>query len=550
MARTSRRNAENIAAQETGSIYCTAIYARLSNEDGDMDTLENQLDLLKSYVGGQDDMKLAKVFFDNGYSGTNFERPQFMQMMEAVKRGDVNCIVVKDLSRLGRNYIETGDYIEKVFPFLKVRFVAVTDGFDTDNGDTADGMIVSVKNLVNDVYAKDISRKIITSFRTKQKRGEYIGLVAPYGYLKDKEDKHRFVVDEVTAPNVRLIYQLKKEGYGDDRIARALNERNIPSPRRYRYQIGVTKSDRYAASLWGRNAIHTILTNPAYLGHMVQGKERQELCNNIPKHLTDKEEWIIVENCHEAIIDQQTFDEVQEIIKEKSRVQREKREKSRADTIKEENYLKGYLECGCCGTGINLSQVIRKKQAVRHYYCRGYKQWREPFCSNKYRVDKHVLEKAVLETIRQTVFNMQDIEHDKLIRRDNNGREKNSRRLGELALKKKQINRYMADLYVDYEEGLLDSHDYSVMKDKYQTEYDNADLEEKAIISNMKDEDASAAAGDKLSELLKKYRKVKKLNRGMVECFIENVIVYDKEHFKIIIKGTDAIFESLKGVVQ
>ena len=139
MARTSRRNAENIVAQETGSIYRTAIYARLSNEDGDMDTLENQLDLLKSYVGGQDDMTLSKVFFDNGYSGTNFERPQFMQMMEAVKRGDVNCIVVKDLSRLGRNYIETGDYIEKVFPFLKVRFVAVTDGFYTDNGGTGEG---------------------------------------------------------------------------------------------------------------------------------------------------------------------------------------------------------------------------------------------------------------------------------------------------------------------------------------------------------------------------------------------------------------------------
>lgn len=550
MARTSRRNVVQTAAQETAGIYRTAIYARLSNEDGDMDTLENQLDLLKSYVAGQDDMKLSKVFSDNGYSGTNFERPQFMQMMESVKCGDVNCIVVKDLSRLGRNYIETGDYIEKVFPFLKVRFVAVTDGFDTDHGDTADGMIVSVKNLVNDVYAKDISRKIITAFRTKQKRGEYIGLVAPYGYLKDKEDKHRFVVDETTAPNVRLIYRLKKEGYGDDRIARALNERNIPSPRRYRYQIGVTKSDRYAASLWGRNAVHTILTNPAYLGHMVQGKEKQELCNNIPKHLTDKKDWIIVENCHEAIIDRQTFDEVQEIIRENSRIQREKREKSKAGAIKEENYLKSYLECGCCGTGINLSQLVRDGKAVRQYYCRGYQQWRELFCTNKYRVDKHMLEQAVLETIRQTVFNMQDIEHDKPIRQDGSGRERESQRLNELALKKKQVNRYMADLYADYEEGLLDSHDYSVMKNKYQTEYDNADMEEKSIISSMGNEDDKAGESKRLSELLKKYRKVKKLNRSMVECFIEKVIVYDKEHFKIIVKGTDAIFESLKGVAE
>jgi len=177
-------------------IYRTGIYARLSSEDKEEDTLENQIYLLKSHVESQADMLLTDTYVDNGFSGTNFQRPQFIRMMEDVKSGKINCIVVKDLSRLGRDYIETGNYIENVFPFLNVRFLSVTDGFDTVNGDGAEAMVVSFKNLVNDVYAKDISRKIISAFRTKQRSGEYIGLVAPYGYLKSKENKNKFVIDE------------------------------------------------------------------------------------------------------------------------------------------------------------------------------------------------------------------------------------------------------------------------------------------------------------------------------------------------------------------
>lgn len=177
-------------------IYRTGIYARLSSEDKEEDTLENQIYLLKSHVESQADMLLTDTYVDNGFSGTNFQRPQFIRMMEDVKSGKINCIVVKDLSRLGRDYIETGNYIENVFPFLNVRFLSVTDGFDTVNGDGAEAMVVSFKNLVNDVYSKDISRKIISAFRTKQRSGEYIGLVAPYGYLKSKENKNKFVIDE------------------------------------------------------------------------------------------------------------------------------------------------------------------------------------------------------------------------------------------------------------------------------------------------------------------------------------------------------------------
>ena len=300
-------------------IYCTGIYARLSSEDKEEDTLENQIYLLKSHVESQTDMLLTDTYVDNGFSGTNFQRPQFIRMMEDVKNGKINCIVVKDLSRLGRDYIETGNYIENVFPFLNVRFVSVTDGFDTVNGDGVEAMVVSFKNLVNDVYAKDISRKIISAFRTKQRNGEYIGLVAPFGYLKSQENKNKFVVDEQTAPVVKMIFKWYADGRGLDYITRTLNEMDIDCPRKYRHRIGITISDRYKDSRWGRSAVKTILTNRAYIGDMVQGKVKQELCNNVCRQYVDKEEWIIVENTHEAVIERDLFFHVQELIEKKSR---------------------------------------------------------------------------------------------------------------------------------------------------------------------------------------------------------------------------------------
>ena len=384
MARKSRvaGNVNDTIPAKKG-IYRTGIYARLSSEDKEEDTLENQIYLLKSHVEGQTDMVLADTYVDNGFSGTNFQRPQFIRMMEDVKSGKINCIVVKDLSRLGRDYIETGNYIENVFPFLNVRFVSVTDGFDTVNGDGAEAMVVSFKNLVNDVYAKDISRKIISAFRTKQRNGEYIGLVAPYGYLKSKENKNKFVIDEQTAPVVKMIFKWYADGRGLDYITRTLNEMDIDCPRKYRHRIGITISDRYKDSRWGRSAVKTILTNRAYIGDMVQGKVKQELCNNVCRQYVDKEEWIIVENTHEAVIERELFFNVQKLIEEKSREQAEKREKSGIRGHKEENYLKGYLRCGCCGKSFNLSQTMRAGKITRQYYCSGYQTLRSAFCTNK-----------------------------------------------------------------------------------------------------------------------------------------------------------------------
>lgn len=546
MARKSRiaENAMSIISAKEGA-YKTAVYARLSTEDLDEDTLDNQIYLLKSFVGEKSDMVLVDIYADNGFSGTNFERPEFTRLMNDVKTGKVNCIVVKDLSRLGRNYIETGNLIENVFPFLNVRFIAVTDNFDTNEGGGVENMVASFKNLVNDVYAKDISRKIITAFRTKQKNGEYIGLVAPYGYLKSAENKNKFVIDEKTAPAVKKIFELYAGGYGLDRIARIMNESDYDCPRKYRYSIGITKSDRYKNSKWGRTTINTILTNRAYIGDMVQGKVKQELCNNIVMHYTNKDDWIVVEGTHEAIIERNLFFEVQDILEKKKTEQAVRRKNSKSREYKEENLLKGRIKCGCCGKSMNLAQNVRGNSISRSYYCSGYKELREAVCTNKNRINKSSVESKVLESIKKCIFNNIDESSLSLEIADKNTQDI-KKRMVQIERAIRQTNSKIADLYKDVSDGLIDENDYLLMKTKFLNDKKQLEREEKLLSDNMK-KTSDSAGKLRAADYLKKCKKAKKLDRKMVESFIELVTINDDKSIEITFSCCDEILRKLEG---
>lgn len=546
MARKSRiaENAMSIISAKEGA-YKTAVYVRLSTEDLDEDTLDNQIYLLKSFVGEKTDMVLVDIYADNGFSGTNFERPEFTRLMNDVKTGKVNCIVVKDLSRLGRNYIETGNLIENVFPFLNVRFIAVTDNFDTNEGGGVENMVASFKNLVNDVYAKDISRKIITAFRTKQKNGEYIGLVAPYGYLKSAENKNKFVIDEKTAPAVKKIFELYAGGYGLDRIARIMNESDYDCPRKYRYSIGITKSDRYKNSKWGRTTINTILTNRAYIGDMVQGKVKQELCNNIVMHYTNKDDWIVVEGTHEAIIERNLFFEVQDILEKKKTEQAVRRKNSKSREYKEENLLKGRIKCGCCGKSMNLAQNVRGNSISRIYYCSGYKELREAVCTNKNRINKSSVESKVLESIKKCIFNNIDESSLSLEIADKNTQDF-KKRMVQIERAIRQTNSKIADLYKDVSDGLIDENDYLLMKTKFLNDKKQLEREEKLLSDNMK-KTSDSAGKLRAADYLKKCKKAKKLDRKMVESFIELVTINDDKSIEITFSCCDEILRKLEG---
>ena len=355
MARVSRKRKSLPGAAAASRIWRTALYVRLSVEDNgkDADSIENQIALLESYVFGCPDLSKAGLFVDNGYTGTNFHRPQFQQMMEAVQAGVIDCIVVKDLSRLGRNYIETSQFIEKICPFYGLRFIAVNDGFDTAAVTDTAQLSMALSNIVNDYYAKDISRKVTSALQTKMEQGDYIGNYAPHGYCKDPENKNHLVIDPETAPVIRQIFQWRSEGVSYMGINRRLNEAGIPSPGQYRLEHGIeTNNNRKERPvLWNKHMVTEILKNVVYIGHLAQKKGSQCLYAGIPYHITSEDEWIVVEHTHEPIIGAELFETVQKI-------NRESAERSKANSGKyaylprEKNIFGKKLTCAECGAVI------------------------------------------------------------------------------------------------------------------------------------------------------------------------------------------------------
>ncbi len=319
MARISRKAiilGQTAEMQIQTSMYNVAAYVRLSVEDGSSEkhpeSIAMQRYLLEAYIEKQPDMKLYQVYCDSGESGTNFERPAFIRMMEDVRKQKVNCIVVKDLSRFGRNYVETGYYLETILPSLKVRFVALNDQYDSQKGECGEELVFSLKNLINDLYAKDISQEIHSALSIKQKKGDFIGSLAPYGYQRSMEDKHKLEVDPEAALVVQEIFKKRYAGESFLQIAKWLDNRGIPSPSFYQYQKG-HKKIKPTASVWRAQTIKHIISNPVYLGHMAQGRTKKSLCDGISKTKISREGWIVVKNTHKALISQEVFDQVQTI---------------------------------------------------------------------------------------------------------------------------------------------------------------------------------------------------------------------------------------------
>ena len=324
MARVSRRTNKIAPVQsaEAIKIWNTALYGRLSvmetRDRKDSESLETQMELLSNYIRGKAQFHLIGCYRDNGETGTNFQRPDFMRMMEDIRAGKINCIIVKDLSRFGRDFLETGNFLERILPFLGVRFISINDNYDSENADSGDILSVALRNLMNDIYAKDISAKVYSALDTKKRKGEFIGNFAAYGYMKSPEDKHKLIIDEEAAPVVRRIFQMKDDGMGINAIARTLTAEGIPNPSNHRYRQGVIFTERFAENApWGMQTVKNILLNPVYLGHMVQGKKITKLHENQPQKRMSPSEWITVENTHPAIIEQTQFDRVQTLLAEK-----------------------------------------------------------------------------------------------------------------------------------------------------------------------------------------------------------------------------------------
>ena len=417
MARKSRK--DQIRAENSGQAavavpskplpspaptYLAVGYARLSifetRDRADSEALQNQKELLRQYIVNAPELQLVGIFEDNGQTGTNFDRAGFETMMETVRSGRANCIVVKDLSRFGRDYVEAGNYLEHIFPFMGVRFISISDGYDSADATTADCLTVALKNMVNQMYSKDISRKSGSVLREKMRRGEFIGAFASYGYRKDPADGHRIVIDPEAAGVVREIFRRKLEGQSDTAITRWLNTAGVPSPGCYRYQKGIILDKRFARyKPWIVKSVKNILRNEVYLGCMVQGRRRSEFYAGRPDKRLPRDEWTVVENTHEPIISREDFDAVQAICAEKNAAYHARLGKY--DYLgKSENILKGLVYCSDCGRPmVRYKQVSHGKRVSYYYQCPSYAAMLEKSgCSYKF-----LREDLLLDSLEQVI---------------------------------------------------------------------------------------------------------------------------------------------------
>ncbi len=405
----------------------------------------------------------------------DFKRDGFERMMGDVKAGKIDCIIVKDLSRFGRNYIETGEYLEKLFPFLGIRFIAVNDGIDTIEQGAFDHLTLHLKNLVNDVYSRDISAKICPVLRGKQERGEFIGTWAAYGYRKSVEDKHRLVIDEKTAPVVKDIFAWGAEGVSYQNIVRKLMARGIPSPSQYRYEQGIMKNERFANMSWQIEAIKLITANEVYLGHTVQGRKQESLFQGQKQRKLPKEEWCVVKNTHKAIIDQLTFEQVQKINTARKQ-EHQSKQGCFCGLVNTENILKGLVYCGSCGRKLSRYKSVRENKRKSPGFHAGYRyicpsHAADPIhCTFRGIREKELLG-AVLETIRVQVQLVEDLERQMY---KSGGKKRVEQEEGQLEWQIRQaeaelgkVRRHKESLYDAYADHLMGEQDYIYAQARY-----------------------------------------------------------------------------------
>ncbi len=362
MARKSRKNvaALDTPKQPAMKVWRAALYIRLSVEFNGKrgDSLETQRQIMEAYIALCPDIEVAEIYTDNGTTGRTFEREAFQRMLADVEAGKINCIMVKDLSRLGRNTIDTGYYIEKYFPLHGVRFIAVNDQFDSeDSENSGNHLIVPLKNMINEAYAADISKKVRSQLNQAMHDGEFIGGRPPYGYRKDPENCHHLLVNEDTAPIVRQIFQWIADGVALNEVVKRLNTSGVLSPGAYQASVGLVKSKRLiGGGNWNAWSIHKIVADEIYTGDMVQGKHTSVGHKQI---VTKPEDWIVVRNTHEPLVSRELFDKVQAI--------RQAAAKKYMQNGKEPytpNILRGRVFCGHCGKNLH-----RQKSEKYFYRC-------------------------------------------------------------------------------------------------------------------------------------------------------------------------------------
>lgn len=519
-------------SKTTSIIWYIALYIRLSREDGNdvSVSVDNQLKELNTYLENFEGMyEVVDTYIDDGYTGTDSERENFQRMLGDVKAKRVNCVIVRDPSRLSRNYLEAGMYMEQLFVQLNVRFISLSlPALDSyKNPEAMNSIAVPIQNVINDDFCRQTSQKIRGVFNMKRSRGEFIGAFAPYGYSKSPEDKNSLIVDDEATDIVKKIFQwFVYEGMSKNGIVKKLNALGILNPTAYKNSKGLKYHCRTGSNndgMWSARTITSILCNEVYIGNMVQGRQRIKSYKVHEAVQVPQEEWFVVENTHEAIIEKETFDRAQEL---------QRRDTRTAPKSKTLTLFAGFLKCADCGKAMRRTNAKDKI----YYVCRTNRDKSKTACT-KHSIREDILQEAVLIAIQKQidlVENMSQIIEEINTLPDLNNK---SDRL-EKALRTKQTelsknNTVLDSLYVDWKTGDITQEQFRRMKAKFETDAERI----KASIQNIQEEiklmEKGVTNDNPLFKNFLDYKNVKELDRNLLVCLIDTIYVHEDKHITI-----------------
>lgn len=524
-------------------IYHAAIYVRLSKEDGDVanaakaesNSISNQKNLIRDFLKDKEDIVVVSERVDDGYSGSNFERPAFKLMLEDIKKGIVDCVVVKDLSRFGREYIDSGRYIERLFPALGVRFIAINDSYDSlDGKDQADEIIIPFKNLINDAYCRDISVKIRSHLEVKRRNGEFIGAFAPYGYQKAENDRNTLVIDPVAAGVVKEIFRMKLHGLSQDAIASKLNEAGILSPMEYKNETGSNYRTSFKTNekaVWSSVTVRRILENELYIGNLVQGK--QTTPNHKVKKTVFKPEgdWVRREKNHEPVVSDRDFSIVQRLLGLDTRI---------SPKHTEVYPLSGLIVCGDCGAAMVRKSSCSGGKKYLYYICSRNKETKE--CSN-HRIAVDKLEDAVLQLLKVQIANVLNLKQimDKISTipfQELDIKELEKR----IEQKEKEIERCKElrnMLYEDMKDGIVSKVDYVELHEAYTHKRDMAEDAVRKMKQEIRDILESNTDKYQWLDYFAEHQNIDCLTRNVAVELIDRVRVMDKNNIEVVFSFED-----------
>lgn len=531
--------------------YHAAIYLRLSQEDGDIsvsdknesNSISTQRDLIQAFLRKQADILYETEFCDDGYTGTNFDRPGFTDMMKAVREKRVDCIIVKDLSRFGRDYIESGKYIQKIFPMLGVRFIAINDGYDSaDTENQSNDFVLPFKNLINDSYCRDISIKSRSNLEVKRRNGEFVGNFTVFGYMRSPDDKHKLIVDEEAAVVVRNIFNWKQEGWNAQQIANHLNKLHFPSPMEYKRKCGHnyrTSFKTKTVAQWSAVAVLRILKNPVYTGVLEQGKTTTPNYKVKTRIVKDESKWARIENAHEAIITPAQFELVQTVLG---------LDTCRAEGQDEIYPFSGMIYCADCQSPMIHRTATSSGKKYQYYMCSGNKRDKDSCTTHNIKCE--LVEKVVLATVQAHISVAIDI--DNAMKRvealDWEKREirKIDAQISAMELDVEKFNNIKMELYEDLKSDLITKEEYHSFKNDYDIRIQSIRQQIAGLVSQRNAVEGGLTSVQGWFAQFRKYENIEKLTRLTIVSLIERVEINENKDIHVKFRHADQFTAALE----